>query len=106
MCLQPQSHTAKKASSPASLKVPQFFTPGYGKEQGRQGSKGFSFSPEPRADPMTRWLRELPITEPWHGLDLSAYSEQKEMFHPKDGPATSSSTGATTGGEKRRAEVH
>lgn len=106
MCLQPNSHTAKKAYRPASLKFPQLFTLGRGQEQGHKGTKGFDCSLEPSADPMTRWLRELPITEPWHGFDVSAYSGQKEVFHPKQRPATSSSTGATTGGEKRRAEVH
>ncbi|KAI7785631.1 hypothetical protein LA080_006651 [Diaporthe eres] len=104
MCLQPNSQTAKKVSTPAALKFPKPFTPGYGQGKAGKGPKGIPSQPELCPDPMIRWLLEPPGTGPWHGFDAPAYSRQKDVSHSKHRPAMPSSTGATAGGEKKGAE--
>ncbi|POS81341.1 hypothetical protein DHEL01_v200271 [Diaporthe helianthi] len=88
MCIQPNSQTGKKVSSQASPKAPQLFSSGCGQCSGQ---------PAPSTDPMTRWVREPPRTEPWNGLDKSAPSGQRSLSYSGNRPATSSDTGATTG---------
>lgn len=92
MCLQPISQTVKETNSPGSFKFPQFFAPGYGQEQGGLGANRLASQPEPSADPMTRWLRETPGTEPWHRFNAPAYSGQKDVSQPKNRPTTLSCT--------------
>ncbi|KAJ0107212.1 hypothetical protein J7T55_007582 [Diaporthe amygdali] len=99
MCMQANGPAAKQSSTSAFLMLPQFLTPG-------QKAGESITSPEFGPDPMTRWLRELPRAGPWHGLAAPASSGQNNLTPLRQWPAVLSCTGATTGGEEKRTEVH